>query len=260
MSLQDIKPLSTTRPGSLAALMEAVAEVGKAAGLTDNPQPCHSILPVKTLYPGGAIVAAESISQPEDVRSDAEREQFERDEHNERIARNPAYRRACERRACETDPPEPLTLPLRELAAIAVGKVVSSGGFTLDENGKDAEGDLWAVSVKGKGKVCPGYPSIDQAHAYLRNTNLDGQWFGGWWDGVTNETHLDCTQLFGHKHTAILFAKENDQRAIYNVGTGESVSISAKAHKSYHYNCECFTFWDAGPEHCPNCRKLCRHN
>lgn len=193
---------STTRPGSLAALCEAVARVGRAAGLTDDPPP------------------------PTRLGS-------------------------------------PFAISAFALARKAHGRLVMEGGFTIDEEGNAAAGNLWAVSTEGFGKVIPGLPSVDEIHAYLRDTPLDGQWFGGWHDRVVEETHLDRTQLFGHKHTAIMVAMENNQKAIYNIETGETVNVPRRVREGYTYNCKCGMFWDASPaicEPCPNCAEICRPN
>lgn len=151
---------------------------------------------------------------------------------------------------------EKLSRDVWHLACAAHGWLVSKGGFTIDEMGHPAEGDLWAVSVKDKGKIYPGCPSTDEIHAYLRDTPLDGQWFGGWFDAAARETHLDCTELYSYKHTAVQVAEENGQKSIYNIKTGETIYIPQKAPVGYDYDCDCGISWDAAPSlnaECENC-------
>ena len=102
----------------------------------------------------------------------------------------------------------------------------ADGGFTLDEFGNDATGNWWAVAKQGYEVKYPGRPSLDEVKAYLDRFPLDGSdHFGGWYDKAENETYLDHTTLWGHKHTAILEAEKAGQKAIYNLKTGETLNL-----------------------------------
>ena len=287
MSLQhDMQPKPTTRPGSLAALMEAVAGVGKAAGLIDDPPPVKPPKPAELAtaedYPievldrddvvirrfrklpaaeeyaeslsGACIVNRTPIKLPEPVESPPALPS----KLKKKKFRYPSSPRS---RPC-------LTIDIHALACEAHGRLVTQGGFTLSDEGNPATGNFWAVSLKDYEEVYPGIPSVEEIEVYLRSYSLDGQWFGGWHDKATNETHLDVTQLFGYKHTAMMVAEENDQKSIYNIETGEAVYVSQRALPGrrlpieptlgYHYNCpKCGTFWDANPSDCPNCSEAC---
>ncbi|MCP4900006.1 MAG: hypothetical protein GY906_23810 [bacterium] len=118
-------------------------------------------------------------------------------------------------------------LTRNELALIAKVELANNGGFTLDLDGSKAVGSLWAVSVQGKEQVYPGRPSLHEVRAYLdRFPYFGGAYFGGWYDKAKNVTYLDHTLLFSQKHTAMMVARENKQKAIYNLETGETVDFS----------------------------------
>lgn len=120
----------------------------------------------------------------------------------------------------------PEELSPSELAYIAKGLLLHKGGFTIDEKGVSAYGDLWAVSVAGKEQRYPGSPSVDEIVAYIRKTfPLSAAHFGGWYDRAENTTYLDHTEVYCYKHTAVRTAIRNGQKAIFNLQTGEEFRI-----------------------------------
>lgn len=124
---------------------------------------------------------------------------------------------------------QPLTIP--ELTKVAHELLVKDKGFTIDEFGEAPDlGPMWAVSVKGKERKYHLFPvpSQKQIEQYLRDRPPGEAYFGGWIDD-DGTCYLDHTLLTGHKHTAIQMAIENEQRAIYNLGTGETVTIPLEA-------------------------------
>lgn len=119
----------------------------------------------------------------------------------------------------------------RELAYIAKALLFSSGGFTLDEDGQPAGGDLWAVSVAGQEQQISGKPSIDELEHYLWQYPLvrtQPAYWGGWYDRRENITYLDHTELWAHKHVAIQQAQLYEQKAIYNLATQETIELEEK--------------------------------
>jgi hypothetical protein len=127
----------------------------------------------------------------------------------------------------------------RELALIAKSLLSRNDGFTIDEYGREAKGDLWAVSVQGKEQSFPGRPSLDEVKAYLDRFPIVEvehgfclpyfggclPYFGGWRDASENVTYLDHSLLWAHKHVAITEAVKANQLAIYNLKTGETFTI-----------------------------------
>ena len=113
----------------------------------------------------------------------------------------------------------------KSLAATAKGLLIDNGGFTLDEYGDPATGNLWAVSVPGKEQKFPGRPSVDEIKAYLDRYPLGAAHFGGWYDKAENVTYLDHTELYAHKHTAVLQGQKYNQKAIYNLKTEETIEL-----------------------------------
>lgn len=123
---------------------------------------------------------------------------------------------------------EPLTIP--ELAKVARDLLEKDKGFTIDEFGEAPDlGPMWAISMEGKKrKFTWGVFGETLEHGLIASflqAHPPGQtYFGGWIDD-DGTCYLDHTLLTGHKHTAIQMAIENKQKAIYNLGTGETLTI-----------------------------------
>jgi hypothetical protein len=117
----------------------------------------------------------------------------------------------------------------RDLAITAMILLRRNGGFTIDEKGESAGGDLWAVSIPGCERVCPAKPSLDVVKAYLDEFPLTGvDYFGGWYYKEANVTFLDHTELWGQRRVAIQQAIAHKQDAIYNLLTKETYTIPAE--------------------------------
>ncbi len=121
----------------------------------------------------------------------------------------------------------------RELAIVAKGLLSQRDGFTVDEFGREAKGNLWAVAVPGNEQRFSGRPSLDEVKAYLDAHPITEYkfclpYFGGWRNAGENVTYLDHCLLWAHKHVAITEAINANQKAIFNLETKETVTIPAE--------------------------------
>lgn len=118
-----------------------------------------------------------------------------------------------------------------DLAVIARDLLIKNGGFTIDEYGNSAEGNFWAVAVKGKERRCAGFgpPTLEEIERYLRRWPIheSGEYFGGYYYASNGGSRcvLDHTLLFAHKHTAVHEGLCQEQQSIYHLGTGELLDL-----------------------------------
>ncbi len=120
-----------------------------------------------------------------------------------------------------------------EMAVIAKRLLDENRGFTIDEYGKtpSAKEAPWAVSKAGYEEFFVwdnGIPLGCIERYLLRHPILDGlessAYFGGWIN-ESGITYLDHTLLFSRKQTAVHEAIRNEQKAIFNLETRETVNI-----------------------------------
>lgn len=120
-------------------------------------------------------------------------------------------------------------LSAAEMAKIALGLLETQGGFTLGVHGNPVTYDLWAVSVDGYEKKFLGCPSLCEIEQYLLKYPIygTGDYFGGWIDrnGPMQKCHLDHSRLYSQKHTAIMEARKQKQKAIFNLSTQETIVL-----------------------------------
>ncbi len=125
--------------------------------------------------------------------------------------------------------PPKFALSAAEMAKIAMGLLETQGGFTLGIHGNSVEHDLWAVSVWGSEKKFLGCPSLGEIEQYLLRCPiyLTGDYFGGWIDrtGPMVKSYLDHSRLYSNKHTAIMEARKQWQKAIFNLKTQETIVL-----------------------------------
>ena len=114
-----------------------------------------------------------------------------------------------------------------DLAVIARDLLIKNGGFTIDEYGKSAEGDFWAVAVEGKEHRCTmfGPPPLEEFEKYLLKWPIhgSGEYFGGYI--CAGRCVLDHALLFAHKHTAVHEGLRQEQQSIYHLGTGKLLEL-----------------------------------
>ena len=111
----------------------------------------------------------------------------------------------------------------KELAKLARSLLQNMGGFTLDLSGNSVDANFWAVSLPNKEGKCLGIPSNVSIERFLQSPIEDGTFFGGWMEnGVC---FLDRTELVSRKESALIIGKENEQKAIFNLKSGELVYV-----------------------------------
>lgn len=124
-------------------------------------------------------------------------------------------------------------VPRREIVAAVPGLLSSQGGFTLDKYGREgievSPDRPWAVSVKGEEEVFDHAPTTEEIEGYLdRHDDDTGKtFFGGWVNEETGKYYLDRTITFAGKQEAMEAGINNEQEAIFNLETKETVSLVA---------------------------------
>lgn len=109
-----------------------------------------------------------------------------------------------------------------------------SGGFSVSSAGRSPHsGQMMARS--GTERIHPGIASPERLESYLadhhQHLNRRGYYVGGWVE-TTPEGHkqtvLDVSQRFpaGHDEAVNLQGVIHDQRAYYDVGTGEAIPVN----------------------------------
>ncbi len=117
-------------------------------------------------------------------------------------------------------------LSAAEMARIALPLLEENGGFTLDEYGTSMAGNLWAVFVEGHEFAISGRTLVEIEQYLLSHPLLDsGDFFGGWTDD-NGVCYLDHAMLFAHKNTAIFEAMRQEQKAIFNLETKETIRMA----------------------------------
>jgi hypothetical protein len=104
---------------------------------------------------------------------------------------------------------------------------VPDGGFTVDpRTGADVTGG-YAVSVHPAegtvlATVTPG-DLITYVVSHADALALPGSVFGGWKDPADGRVYLDVSTLVTDRSEALTLARVNDQLAVFDFSTGQSV-------------------------------------
>lgn len=113
------------------------------------------------------------------------------------------------------------------LSELVTALSVPDGGFTVDpRTGADVTGG-YAVSVHpAEGTVLatatPG-DLIEYVVSHADALALPGSVFGGWKDPTDGRVYLDVSTLVTDRSEALTLARVNDQLAVFDFSTGQSV-------------------------------------
>jgi hypothetical protein len=120
-------------------------------------------------------------------------------------------------------------LPIRSRNAELVGMVrdymQSQEGFSIPIRGGETPTKGWAVSLAGNETIYEELPSYDDLTldvlGKLHAQHDHPLYLGGWYDN--GHYYLDISRIIDDYSEAMAIASENNQLAIYNLETGESV-------------------------------------
>lgn len=124
------------------------------------------------------------------------------------------------------------------------------GGFTVNpRNGKDVNTGFAVAIYPERSKEIPHeIVNKDTIHQYVSdNKDLlrqDGNMVGGWHDPDSGNVWLDVSRVTGNKQEAIDLAKQHNQIAIFDLGSGNSINTGGTGRSSYP-----FVFTRANPYH-----------
>ncbi len=120
-----------------------------------------------------------------------------------------------------------------KLADVAVSKLRQSGGFTIRAtNGDSAPSSGYVVSLQGQ-EERHKFSDIDAGTIgeYFANRPATIDYFGGW---VENDiVYLDVCAIVPSLETALQLAKENRQKAIYDLRQSQAVYVDTAAHSGH---------------------------
>lgn len=116
-----------------------------------------------------------------------------------------------------------MKLKVSELKELAL----KNGGFSLNKNG-DSPATGYMISCKDLYKINLSDLTPDKLDdAILEASKING-FIGGWLDTEANDKdnfYLDISVNIQNKDEAIKLAKKNNQLAIYDVASGESIYL-----------------------------------
>ena len=121
-------------------------------------------------------------------------------------------------------------------------RIKSEGGFTLDYIAGDHPTTGWAVAISGNEKVLSNADQFladggqDRLGREMRKfitgnsdtLNQEGWFWGAWFDKGTNRIVFDTSRVMEDRNEARKFMLDNDQDAMFNLGTGKEISNPTK--------------------------------
>ena len=121
-----------------------------------------------------------------------------------------------------------------------VSRVVEGGGFTYNPATGSSPTTGFAVSpykdrefvmdlTPPSGDMAQWRESLREVCREFTSNNKDllgrkGAHFGGWWDKDANKFYLDVSLVIPDRAEAMQVAKDNDQEAIFDLGTMETIN------------------------------------
>ena len=118
-------------------------------------------------------------------------------------------------------------LSVRGVAEVAMQHILKKEGFTIGFDGGQPPTEGWAVSLAGYETIFDNRPSdrrLTLSILHKMRETPPGCYLGGWYDN--GKYYLDVSTVIADYDEAMSFASDNNQKAIFNVGTGETVYLS----------------------------------
>lgn len=145
---------------------------------------------------------------------------------------------------------KPASLSNRKADDLAKRVQDPDGGFTVDpRTGKDVKEGYAVAIYPDRSKEIPHKAVNRQViQDYAENNKdllvQDGNMMGGWHDPDSGNVWLDVSRVTNDKREAISLAKEHNQIAIFDLGSGNSINTGGTGRSSYP-----FVFTRANPYH-----------
>lgn len=104
---------------------------------------------------------------------------------------------------------------------------IKNGGFSINKDG-DSPKTGYMISCKDLYKINLSELTSDKLNDAIKKATEIGGYIGGWLDTEANDKdnfYLDISINIQDKNEAIELAKKNNQLAIYDIATGESIYL-----------------------------------
>lgn len=105
--------------------------------------------------------------------------------------------------------------------------VIKNGGFSINKDGKNPTTG-YMISCKDLYKIALSDLTSDKLDNAIKEATKIGGYIGGWLDTEANDRdnfYLDISINVKDRNEAIELAKKNNQLAIFDIATGESIYL-----------------------------------